>query len=154
MIYIRSLRPPLIIGILMLASGILNVALTQAPDQSIAVVQAVAPVFPALSVFTLQEGTVVVDVQINAKGAVELVKIGACPKTLQKAVEIASRRWLFAPTEVKANLRTARLSFVFKLVPTETPSEELWPIFRPPYQVEVKARIPKITKDTSHKDKR
>jgi hypothetical protein len=154
MIDIKVLGVIAIIGILSLGAIRSGIAPSQVQDQPPAVTQAVAPVFPPLAVAAGQDGTVDVDVQINAKGIVESAKLGTGPRILRKAVEIAATRWTFVPAEEKANLRAAHLSFVFKLLPSETPSEELLPIFRPPYCVETRTRYPKITKYADSPSKR
>jgi len=146
MMHIRNLLVAIIIGPLMLASEALNLVLGQSQDRSAAVVQAVAPVFPPLAVAAAQDGTVIADARISPNGVVKSVQIVEGHKLLRKVVEITAKRWVFASTQERTDLRTVRLSFVFKLVPKETPSVELLPIFRPPYQVEVRTRFPSITK--------
>jgi len=153
MIHVRNSKFFQVFGLLLLMIEPLNIVLGQSHDQPVVVVQAVAPVFPPLAVTAAQDGTVVVDVQVDAKGTVKSLQIVEGPKLLHKVVEIATRRWVFAATEDKTDSRTVRLSFVFKLVSKETPSEELLTIFRPPYQVEVRTRFPTITKYADHPSK-
>lgn len=146
MLHIRSQKKIHIIGLLLSVIGPLSVVLGQSHDKSVVIMQAVAPVFPPIAVAAAQDGTVVVDVEIDAKGIVKSLQVVEGPKLLHKVVEIAARRWIFSAIEDKAILRTVRLSFIFKLVSQETSSEELLPIFRPPYQVEVRTRYPTINK--------
>ena len=142
-----------LIGLLPLMVGPLGPALGQSHDHPPLVVQAVAPVFPPLAVAAAQDGTVLVDLHIDAKGAVETLQIVEGPKLLHRVVEIAARRWMFSTAETKMATRLVRISFIFKLVPQKTSSEEILPIFRPPYQVEVRTRFPTITKYTNQESK-
>jgi Gram-negative bacterial TonB protein C-terminal len=137
-----------ILGLLYLTVGSAGGALMQSNDRPALVVQAVAPLFPPLAVAAAQDGTVLIDLHLSPKGNVESTDIVGGPKLLQKVVEIAARRWIFSTAESATAPRIVRLSFIFRLVQKDTPSEELLPIFRPPYQVEVRTRFPSIGKYT------
>jgi TonB family protein len=104
------------------------------------VVMAVAPIFPPVAVASNTSGRVVIEVQVDAKGTVSMAKIvdGDALFRQGKIYEATARRWRFAAAKDGAGLRTARLTFVFKIMPNNTPSAELTSVFMPPYQVEVR----------------
>lgn len=103
------------------------------------VVSAVAPVFPPIAVATNTSGEVVIEVEINAAGEVMSAKTVAGHSLLRevRTFEETARRWRFVPA---ADKRTARLTFVFRIMPKATAAEELTPVFTLPYQVEVRHR--------------
>lgn len=133
--------------LVMLASCFVGVftslAYAQQKQDSVCVTEAVAPVFPPTIVALNQQGTFNVMVQINKDGVVKSVDAGRVPKTLKPVLELVASRWRFNSSE-DDKYRNVTLSFVFTLVPTATLSEDLLPVFRPPYQIEVKARRPSI----------
>jgi TonB family protein len=106
------------------------------------VVMAVAPIFPPVAVASNTSGRVVVEVQINAEGNVSMAKIvdGDTLFRQGKIYESTARRWRFAAAKAGSDLRTARLTFVFRIMPNDTPPAELTSVFMPPYQVEVRHR--------------
>lgn len=96
---------------------------------------AVTPVFPATAVATNTSGTVLIEVEMNAAGEVTSTRSVSGHPLLRKSAENAARRWRFTST---ANARTRQLTFAFRLLPKDTPPEELTSVFTPPYQVEVR----------------
>jgi TonB family protein len=104
------------------------------------VVIAVAPIFPPAAVASNTSGRVVVEVQVDAEGNVSLAKIvdGDALFRQGKIYESTARRWRFAAAKDGSGLRTARLTFVFRIMPNDTPPIELTSVFMPPYQVEVR----------------
>lgn len=141
---LKSLLISASVSLIVTLSG---VASAQGTDSPVPVLEAVAPVFPVIAIATAQQGKVQVDVRINEDGTVRSVDFGQGPSIFRPLLKIVAGRWRFASTEKNSGYRTVRLSFVFTLVPSETKSEELLPIYRPPYEVEVKGRFPIITKD-------
>jgi TonB family protein len=107
-----------------------------------AVIQAVAPLFPVPSKGPYAMGSVVVEVAIDASGAVTEAQAVKGHPFLYSAAEKAAQRWLFASTSELAKVRTVRLTFVFKFMDDDIPDEGLSPIFMPPYQVEVRRIVP------------
>lgn len=125
-------------------AGLIAVTTNAQTQDKVPVVKAVAPVYPPFAIAVRDEGIVKADVSVNRKGIVQSVKVSAAPKLLQTVVEIAARKWVFATDESKQVLRTIQLSFHFQIVPGNTPSDELLPVFKPPYEVEIKAKPPKV----------
>jgi hypothetical protein len=121
----------------------------------VSVVQAVAPLYPQELISPRPvTGDVRINVRINPDGTVARARaIGGHP-TLIKVAESAARRWLFSSTDAHAGMRIVQLFFTFKLVDYKTP-DELGSIFKPPYEVEVRAGQPlSITRETGLKAKR
>ncbi|MBS1794023.1 MAG: energy transducer TonB [Acidobacteria bacterium] len=124
-----------------------SLANAQKPKEEVQVVEAVAPIYPATAIVAAQEGRTWVEVIITKSGAVKSVSAIEAPPLLREVIKIVASRWRFAPAEDKSDDRKARLVFIFTRVPSDTKSVELLPMFRPPYEVEVKARVPIISKD-------
>lgn len=111
------------------------------PIEQPAVVMAVAPDFPPTAVASNTSGKLVIEVQVNTTGMVTEAKVvegHALFRAAKKFYEATARRWRFAAASEGAGLRTARLTFVFKIMSKDTPPDELTSIFMPPYQVEVR----------------
>jgi len=85
----------------------------------------------------------VVDVLVNNQGRVTSAKTVEGDKLLGAVSELAAKHWVFAASEASSE-RKAILSFEFKLMPDETPSEGMWTAFVPPYKVEIKSKIPEV----------
>jgi len=109
----------------------MTVALVEQP----AVLKAVAPIFPATAIATNTSGTVLIEVEMNAAGEVTSVQSVSGHPLLRKSAENAARRWRFTSA---ASVRTVRLIFAFSIMPKDTPTEALTPVFTPLYQVEVR----------------
>jgi len=56
---------------------------------------------------------------------------------LTKPSETAAKRWRFDPVESDSPFRTVRLTFSFRALEEELPEDQVTPIFRPPYRIEV-----------------
>src|SRR5882672_3336805 len=115
---------------------------TQQASQQPAVVQAVASSYPRIAVTAGASGTVIVEVQVDARGTVTSVHTVGRTTVLAKAAENSAKRWIFGTTDESNNTRVVRLTFLFKIMPHDTPSDELSPIFMPPYGIEVRATVP------------
>ncbi len=105
-----------------------------------AVVMAIAPIFPPVAVASNTSGKVVVEVQVDAAGTVTAAKIieGDLLFRQGKIYEATAQRWRFATAKDGTSLRTARLTFVFRIMPKDTLPADLTSVFMPPYQVEVR----------------
>lgn len=108
------------------------------------VVSAAAPFFPAIALAARQLGEVFVDVKIDSMGNVTSARADGLP-LLRQASVTAARRWKFAAVEGSSDIRTARLTFVFRASEKDLPESEITPVFIPPYKVEV-------THNTLHTD--
>ncbi len=116
-------------------------------QESIRVKEAVAPVFPVMAIAALKEGRTKVEVVISEDGTVKSIGSIESPEILRRTVDAVAKQWRFNPVRSGLGDRRAFLVFVFTLVPADTVSDKLLPIYRPPYEVEVKGRIPTISKD-------
>src|SRR5258705_5556270 len=88
--------------------------------ESPAVIQAVAQVFPIPDQGGIAVGSVIVEVQIDSKGAVIRAKAVQGHPNLYPVCERAAKRWLFA-VGPDSNARTLRLTFVFRIMDLLTP---------------------------------
>jgi TonB family protein len=114
--------------------------LPQSSTEQPAVITAVAPTFPPIAVASNTSGKAVIEVEINAAGEVTSTRIIDGHPLFRRAtnfMEAVAKRWRFAPAN-GAGVRTAKLTFIFSIVPKGTPESERTPVFTPPYQVEVK----------------
>jgi TonB family protein len=102
------------------------------------VLEAVAPAYPMLAVASNTSGRVVVEARINAAGEVTSVKVIEGHRLLRPIAEGTAHRWRFNPSVRDAGIRTAVLTFTFNIMPKETRDDELTPVFKPPYQVEIR----------------
>lgn len=98
------------------------------------VVAAVAPVFPPIARAARTKGDVVVEVRINSDGQVTDTRVMSGHKLLQKASEVAARKWKF---DSAGNERSARLTFNFGYVDGKNTDPEYIVTFMPPYRIEV-----------------
>jgi TonB family protein len=104
------------------------------------VTRAVAPHFPSRDKSGYAVGSVIVEIQIDAGGVVIKAQAVQGHPLLFSASEKAAQRWLFAPA-AETKVRTARLTFVFKIMDEDTTDEDLSPIFMPPYKIEVRRKV-------------
>lgn len=101
------------------------------------VVAAVAPLYPPIAVAARAISDVIVDVKVDAAGNVTSAEAVSGHPLLQQAAKVAARRWRFESSEAKSSVRTARLTFVFRITEKDSPEAEITPMFLPPYRVEV-----------------
>jgi TonB family protein len=120
----------------------IKVAANQPKESRPSVVQAVAPAYPPIAATAGATGTVTIEVRVKADGTVSSARVVKGVGVLAAAATSSARRWIFAVAESQASIRMVRLTFVFKIMPSKTPKDELLPIFKPPYQVEVRAIVP------------
>jgi hypothetical protein len=134
---------------------VLAVHLQPPPIEQPAVVAAVAPIFPPVAVASNTSGKAVIEVQVDTTGIVTGAKIieGDLLFRQGKIYAATARRWRFAAAKGGAGLRTAQLTFVFKIMTKDTPPDELTAVFIPPYQVEVRHKpfVPVIDRQASKK---
>ena len=110
----------------------------------------IAPDYPALAFALPNGGNVHVDVTIDDQGKVTAAKAVDGSPLLFQAALTAAKKWEFV---IPRSSTAARLSFKFKPMPKDTPDEEVTTIFMPPYEVEVRRRIPKPTVNYKNLDK-
>jgi len=104
------------------------------------IIQAVAPPFIPFIFGETGKATVVVEVKIGPDGKVNEAHIIEASLFADKSFEDTAKRWLFVPADGKTQ-RTARLTFMLRIMPKGTPWNELTTIFTTPYQVEVRHEV-------------
>jgi hypothetical protein len=119
----------------------------QKPEESVLVLEAVAPVFPTIIISAVERGRTTVEVIVGEHGQVESIGEVKAPAILRRTLSAAARKWRFVPVEEGSGVRKIELVFVLTMVSSDAKSEELFPVFRPPYEVETKVRAPIVSKD-------
>lgn len=107
-------------------------------DQA-AVIEAVAPVYPLVAVYSATSGEVELQVKIDKTGLVTAVKVVRGHRLLVPASEEAAKKWRFASSE---NEREVTVVFSFRILPKGTSDSELATRYRAPFQIEVRRVIP------------
>ena len=117
----------------------------EALTEELYVLEAAAPSYPALAAAANVSGAVTVETHITQGGFVDSVRTLEGHALLRAEAEAAARRWRFQSVGVA----TLRLQFVFTLLPSKTPRQQLLTIFRPSYEVEVRQSMPEsiVTSD-------
>jgi hypothetical protein len=108
-------------------------------NQQPRLIEAIAPVYPMLTVYSATTGDVSVRVEIEKSGAVSVATAIDGHKLLQPAAESAAKQWRFEPG---ISSQEARLIFSFRILPKEATETELSTRFRSPYNIEVRRVIP------------
>jgi len=129
----------LILILLLLTAGRLALGQkTLKPSEDLPdVVVAVAPTYFPLALSSHTSGEVVIEVKIDSLGVViSADAISGNPVLVGGSRQVA-RRWKFVAISDQKRIRVARLTFVFRLVAKDTSIDELFPIFKPPYRVEI-----------------
>jgi TonB family protein len=101
------------------------------------VLQATPSVYPEGAVGAGLQGEVIIRVNVDANGKVTDTEVLKGEELLSAPAEKAAREWKFAPAEKAvgkpAGIRTAFLTFLFRIMPEDTPSKEIGNIFVPPH---------------------
>src|SRR5437879_5122962 len=108
------------IAFAMLIVGLIAVAQSNNPD-TIAVVSAVAPLYPSIARSANATGDVTTKVEINRDGKVTSVQSTGGHPLFRKTADEAARRWLFSPSTTDKK-RTVTLTFSFRLVESDAPA--------------------------------
>lgn len=106
-----------------------------------AVIVAVAPNYFPTALHSHASGEIVIEIKVDSEGLVSSTEAVSGNPVLAAGSRQVARRWRFAPATDKG-IRTARLTFVYRLVPKGTPTNELLPVFKPPYRVEIVQVLP------------
>jgi TonB family protein len=111
-------------------------------SRSVAVLSAIAPVYPPIALTANTSGDVQIAVTIDRAGSVTNADFISGNPLLHKAAVEAAKRWKFArPNEVTK----VQLIFSFRMVPKDTSAEDMTPVFMPPYHIEVRGKLPEPT---------
>jgi TonB family protein len=100
---------------------------------------AVSPDYPPIATNLGISGDVIIDVKIGIDGDVIQTTFVSGQLLLHKAAIDAAQLWTF---EKAATETEARLTFSFRIMPTDTYPERMTPAFNPPYRIEVKGKRP------------
>ncbi|MCU1266969.1 MAG: hypothetical protein JWM21_3287 [Acidobacteria bacterium] len=101
--------------------------------ESPTVIQAVKPAYPALAAAKNVYGIVEVDVQIDTVGRVRRALPVSGPSLLRPAARNAALRWRFDGVKSESDLRSARLTFIFRSISYAHKKGET--DFTPPFQM-------------------
>jgi TonB family protein len=105
-------------------------------------VEAVAPVYPMVAVYSGTAGEVTVKVTIDGTGAVTAAKAIEGHKLLVASAEDAAKRWRFTPGSGATELP---IVFLYRILPKGTPDAVLATRFQPPNQIEIRRVIPEAS---------
>jgi len=143
-----------VIGILSVMVLFVSVAGGQDTDETVKVRTAVAPFYPPAAMALLEEGRFEIPVKIKPNGDVADADFKSVSKWFAPALKLIVPKWRFsaASPDQKAD-RTVTLVFVFVIKPNGTNRLELLPIFRPPFEVEIRD-MPPLVETPSRKSKR
>lgn len=106
------------------------------------IVTAIAPAYPRLARLTRTSGEIRVRVDVDASGTV--INANAIKEDINAYVsfkdssEKAALRWKFAAESRKSMQRHCMIKFNFKIMPDETPEDELISIYRNLCEIEVR----------------
>lgn len=109
------------------------------------VVQAIAPIYPALACFGKLNGSVKLEVTINPDGAVIDTKgvdgESIIYKRFGPVSEYAAKRWKFVSATNGMKERKYIITFVFHMMKHDATLEDITTIYRAPFEMEVRCRM-------------
>jgi TonB family protein len=113
-----------------------------AQQDQVLLVEAVAPVYPMVAVYSSTTGEVTVKLTIDKTGAVISAKVIQGHRLLAASAEDAAKKWRFGAGSGDAEIT---VGFVFRILPKGTQEAELATRFRAPYQMEIRRVIPEAS---------
>jgi TonB family protein len=113
-----------------------------AEERQVALVEAVAPVYPLVAAYTATSGDVKVKLMVDRTGSVTTASIVEGHKLLSAAALDAARRWRFSTSDEG---KETTIVFSFRILPKGTSESELAVRFRPPLEIEVRRMVPEAT---------
>ncbi|MFN0140547.1 MAG: energy transducer TonB [Pyrinomonadaceae bacterium] len=106
--------------------------------ETLSVVRAVAPQYPAIAAATRIEGEVVVEIKISSDGSVFSTKVISGHKRLIDASEKAAKQWKFSALTQGQKEKVLELRFSYSSDYNKNQrSSEFSVIFTPPFKVEI-----------------
>ena len=131
----------LLCGVIVVGSSAVVLSRNQNESRKlqIPIISAVAPRYPVLAVASNTSGEVAVRVKVAPDGHVRSASAIQGHRLLRSEAEKAARRWQFASLASRSE-RTTSLRFMFRILPEETPEEELTAVFTMPNRIEVRHR--------------
>ncbi len=121
------------------------VAFAQEPAAQPRLLEAVAPLYPMVAVYSDTSSDVVVNVIIGKDGSVTAAKAVSGHPVLYAAAEAAAKKWRFAPGDSE---NEAKITFTFRIMPKATPQADLATRFLPQFHIEIRRTIPEATSNT------
>jgi hypothetical protein len=103
----------------------------------------VSPVYPDVMIQTKVSGKVIISIKVNKKGEVTEAKFIQGVKSLSRISENAAKSWVFN-SSVKNATRTGKLTFIYKLIPADSPYSEANIIYFSPFTMEIKGKLVEI----------
>lgn len=137
--------------LVLLVLAVLNIEGRQAPitsSQGVSVVKAVAPGFVPFVFNKTGVAEVTVEVTIDKSGSVKSAKAVDYSVFTDGSIEDTAKKWVFTPSKEDVE-RSARLRFVFRILPEETDESELTTVFVAPFEMEVRSKVIPSPKTTS-----
>jgi len=113
-----------------------------AEERHIALVEAVAPVYPPIAAYTATSGDVTVKLMVDRTGSVTTASVVEGHKLLSAAALDAAKKWRFSTSDEG---KEATIVFSFRILPKGTSESELAVRFRPPLEIEVRRMVPEAT---------
>jgi hypothetical protein len=108
--------------------------------EQIKVLSAVAPTFFPFVYNKTGVAEVVIEVKINNEGKVTSTKTVFFTHFTDLSIDDVARQWIFEKS-TDQNERTAKIRFVFRVMPKEAEAQDLTTIYRYPSEIEVRSRI-------------
>ena len=103
----------------------------------------VSPVYPDVMILTKVSGKVIVSIKVNKKGEVTEAKFIQGIKSLGKISEKAAKSWIFNSSQMNAT-RNGKLTFIYKLIPADSPYNEANIIYFSPFTMQIKGKLIEI----------
>jgi TonB family protein len=111
-------------------------------SRTVAILSAVAPVYPPIALTANMSGDVQVTVTIDKVGSVMNADFISGSPLLHKAAVEAAKRWKF---EGLNEITRVQLIFSFRMVSKDILTQDMTPVFMPPYRIEVRGKLPEST---------
>lgn len=106
------------------------------------VVTAVAPIYPRLARLTKTSGKMSIEVSVDKFGTViSATATKGEPNSyvsFRDVSERTARWWMFVASSEGADERKYVIAFIYRLMPDDTPDDELMPIYHYPFEMEVR----------------
>lgn len=137
---IRQLYLVLIFSLILIGHQQIKAQQSREYKAPVKVLKAIAPTFIPFVLDETGVAEIVVEAKINSEGNVTATKTIAFTLFTDLSVEQTARQWVFERNTNRKE-RTAKIKFVFRIMPRDTDSTNLTTIFRYPFEVEVRSRV-------------
>jgi hypothetical protein len=117
------------------------------PVGDVPVVRAVATFYPHLILRgspIMDKEPATVSVEIDDQGNVTSARAVGGQSFFTRPAVLAAKQWRFAPSENGEKIRTTKLIFMFRIMPPDTPPEDIITVFIPPNSVEIRTEYFKV----------